>query len=612
MEDLLPYYERELAFLRRYSREFAERYPKIAGRLLLTGDVSEDPHVERLIESFALMGARISKKIEDDYPEFTEALLEVLYPHYLRPFPSCSIARFDMEGAAAQLSAPVTVARGTELLSRPVRGGACRFRTAYDVVLTPLRIVAAQFHAIAQAPSHIRLPAQSTAQITLKFELSSQHTSLQALGVESVRLFTDGEPSFCAALRDVLAMHVTQAYVESEGSGRWSRLDAVPLTPVGLADDESLIDFPARSHPAYRLLTEYFAFPEKFGFFDLDLRQAGRLGGKHFALHFVIQNIAADSIPARLLESLSTANVLLGCTPVVNLFKRHGEPIRVSHMATSYPVVADARRAYAYEIHSIDRVTRLEQTAQGESVVEFRPFYSLQHGENPELGGEHYWVAHRNAFVAQQSPGYELELSVVDVNFDPVTPRTDVLSLDLTCSNRDLPSQLAYGVAGGDLTVEGGSVARSISLLRKPTAPLRFDTGRGAQWRLISHLSLNHVSLVEGGLSPLKEMLRLYDLPRSATSARQIDGIVGLEHGVVTAWLPGKQFPSVARGTEIRIRIDEDHFVGTGIHVFADVLDHFFGLYVHANSFIQLVLLSNRSGEEIIRCLPRNGDSILV
>lgn len=612
MEDLLPYYERELAFLRRYSREFAERYPKIAGRLLLTGDVSEDPHVERLIESFALMGARISKKIEDDYPEFTEALLEVLYPHYLRPFPSCSIARFDMEGAASQLSAAVTVARGTEVLSRPVRGGACRFRTAYDVVLTPLKIVAAQFQAIAQAPSYIRLPAQSSAQITLKFDLTSQHASLQALGVDRVRLFIDGEPSFCAALRDVLAMHVKQAYLEPDEGGRWSRLDAVPLAPVGLADDEALIDFPARSHPAYRLLTEYFAFPEKFGFFDLDLRQAGRLGGKRFALHLVIQGVTADSLPARLLESLSPANVLLGCTPVVNLFKRHGDPIRVSHLATSYPVVADARRAYAYEVHSIDHVSRVQQTVQGESVVEFRPFYSLQHGENPESGGEHYWVAHRNGLVAQQSPGYELELSVVDVNFDPVTPRTDVLSLDLTCSNRDLPSQLAYGVAGGDLTVEGGSVARSISLLRKPTPSLRFDNGRGAQWRLISHLSLNHVSLVEGGVSPLKEMLRLYDLSRSATSARQIDGIVDLEHRVVTAWLPGKHFPSVARGTEIRIRIDEDHFVGIGIHVFADVLDHFFGLYVHANSFTQLVLLSNRSGEELIRCLPRNGDSILV
>ncbi|MDO1530423.1 type VI secretion system baseplate subunit TssF [Fulvimonas sp. R45] len=611
MEDLLPYYERELAFLRRYSRDFAERYPKIAGRLLLVGDVSEDPHVERLIESFALMGARISKKIEDDYPEFTEALLEVLYPHYLRPFPSCSIARFDLGQAGAQLSAPVTIPRGTELLSRPVRGGPCRFRTAYDVVLAPLRIAAAQFLAVAQVPSHVRLPPQAGAQITLRFELQSQHPSLEALGVDKVRAFIDGEPSFCAVLRDVLALKVEQAWVEPEGSGRWTRLDTSPLAPVGMADDEALIDYPARSHPAYRLLTELFAFPEKFGFFDIDLRRAGKVGGKRFALHLILRDVAADSVPARLLETLSPANVALGCTPVVNLFRQRAEPIRVTHAAVSYPVVADARRAYAFEVHSIDSVARVQQTAQGESIVEFRPFYSLRHGESPEHAGQ-YWVTHRNEAVARQSPGYELELSMVDVNFDPVMPQTDVLSLELTCSNRDLPSQLAYGVPGGDLTMEGGSVARSISLLRKPTPSLRFDAGRGAQWRLISHLSLNHISLVEGGATALKEMLRLYDLPRSPISSRMIEGIAGLAHQAVTAWLPGRHFASVARGTEIRLSIDEDHFVGTGIHAFASVLDHFFGLYVHANSFTQLVLLSSRSGEELIRCPARSGESTLV
>lgn len=611
MEDLLPYYERELAFLRRYSRDFAERYPKIAGRLLLTGDISEDPHVERLIESFALMGARISKKIEDDYPEFTEALLEVLYPHYLRPFPSCSIAHFDMGKAGAQLSAPVSLARGTELLSRPVRGGACRFRTAYDVQLTPLRLAAAQFSSITHAPNHVRLPPQASAQITLRFEITSQHANLDALGVAKVRVFADGEPSFCAALRDVLALKIDQAYVEAGESGRWIKLDRSPLSPVGLADNESLIDYPARSHPAYRLLTEFFAFPEKFGFFDIDLKRAGAIGGKQFALHLILRDMPADSAKAKLLEGLSTANVLMGCTPVVNLFKQRAEPIRVTHAAVSYPVVADARRAYAFEVHAIERVARVQQTAQGESIVEFRPFYSLRHGENPERN-EHYWITHRNPDVARQSPGYELELSMVDANFDPVTPKTDVLSLDLCCSNRDLPTQLAYGVSGGDLTMEGGSIARSISLLRKPTASLHFDTGRGTQWRLISHLSLNHVSLVQGGLGALKEMLRLYDLPRSATSARQIDGIVSLEHRPVTAWLSGRHFASVARGTEIRLGIDEDHFVGTGIHVFSCVLDHFFGLYVHANSFTQLVLLSSRSGEELIRCLPRSGESILV
>lgn len=611
MEDLLPYYERELAFLRRHARDFSEQYPKIAGRLLLAGDVSEDPHAERLIESFALMGARISKKIEDDYPEFTEALLEVLYPHYLRPFPSCSIASFELGNGGAQLSAPVCVRRGTELLSRPVRGGACRFRTAYDVWLTPVRLASARFSAVPRAPAQVRLPPQATAQISLRFEISSQHPNLDALSVEQLRVFIDGEPSLCAALRDALAMKVEQAYVESGDSGHWLRLDRSPLTPAGLTEAESLIDYPARSHPAYRLLTEFFAFPEKFGFFDIALQRAGAIGGRQFSLHLILRDVAADSSKAKLLEGMSAANVRLGCTPVVNLFHQRAEPIRVTHTAVSYPVVADARRAYAFEVHAIERVARIRRSPQGESITEFRPFYSLQHGEQPDRD-EQYWVTRRDPEIARRSPGYELELSLVDAGFDPITPDADVLSVDLLCSNRDLPTQLAYGVPGGDLTLEGGSVARSISLLRKPTAPLRFDSGRGAQWRLISHLSLNHVSLVQGDAGPLKEMLRLYDLSRSATSARQIDGIIGLEHRNTTAWLAGRHFASVARGSEIRLSLDPEHFVGAGLHAFSSVLDRFFALYVHANSFTQLVLLSSRSGEEILRCPPRSGESVLV
>src|ERR1700709_28341 len=140
MEELLPYYERELSFLRRHSRDFAERYPKIAARLAMSGEHAEDPHVERMIQSFALLGARINKKLDDDYPEFTEALLEVMYPHYLRPFPSCSIAQFDGSASWPRVPEVATVARHTELPSRPIRGVACRFRTAYDVTLPPLTL----------------------------------------------------------------------------------------------------------------------------------------------------------------------------------------------------------------------------------------------------------------------------------------------------------------------------------------------------------------------------------------------------------------------------------------------------------------------------------------
>lgn len=614
MEQLLPYYERELGFLRRYSREFAERYPKIAGRLLIGGEVCEDPHIERMIESFALLNARIAKRLDDDYPEFTEALFDVLYPHYLRPFPSCSIARMDFAGAAAQLTSASVIARGTELKTKPVRGAACTFRTAYPVTVAPLALSGASFAAIIAAPEAVTTPLGATSSVNLTISSTAEQVSIGQLAVDKLRVFIDGESSFCAALRDALFMRSVGAYAEADGNGRWIALPAIPVAAAGFDENESLIDFPARSHAAYRLLTEYFCFPEKFNFFDIDIAALSAslpAGARTITLHLALAGIRTESNLARMLGTLTTNNVLLGCTPVVNLFRQHGEPIRLTHATASYPVLADARRAYAFDVHSIDSVSLVRQTPQGESVVQFRPFYSLQHGQTPEQRG-HYWVMRRDDTLAERSPGYETQISIVDIDFDPASVETGTLSVELTCTNRDLPAALSYGQREGDLFIEGGSSVRAISFLRKPTPSTRFERGQGAHWRLISHLSLNHLSLADGGLDAFREMLALYDLQRSPSSQRQIGGIAAIAHKAANAWLPGNPFACLVRGVEVRVTIDEEAFVGSGIHAFAHIIERFLGLYVHANSFTRLVVASSRTGEELLSCTPRSGDLSLL
>ncbi len=612
MEDLLPYYERELGFVRRNLREFAERYPKIAGRLLIGGEVCEDPHIERMIESFALLNARIAKRLDDDYPEFTEALFEVLYPHYLRPFPSCSIARVDLAGASRQ-QAGAGIARGSQLNTQPVRGGPCVFRTVYPVHIAPLSLTAASFAAILDAPATVRLAPGVTAGISLGIEASGTPLSGATDGPARLRVFIDGEPSFCAALRDALFMRTVAAYVEVPGSREWIVLPAVPVSPVGFDDDESLIDFPPRSHAAYRLLTEYFCFPEKFNFFDIDLGAlaAALPGASSVTLHLALSGMRSDSNNARMLATLSTNNLLLGCTPVVNLFRQHGEPIRVTHTAASYPVLADVRRPFAYAVQSIDSVTMVRQTPEGDEVVQFHPFYSLKHGQTPEQGG-HYWAMRRDASLSDSAPGFETQISIVDIGFDPAQVQAATLSLELTCTNRDLPATLSYGRPGGDLALDGGPELRVISFLRKPTPSRHFEQGHGAHWRLISHLSLNHLSLAEGGADALREMLALYDLARSPSSQRQIAGIASVTYQRTSAWLPGNPFACLVRGIEVRMAIDEEAFVGSGIHAFAQVIERFLGLYVHANSFTRLVVISKKTGEELLRCKPRSGDLSLL
>lgn len=613
MRDLLPYYEQELTFLRRHSREFAQRYPKIASRLLISGDACEDPHVERMIESFALLSARIQKKLDDDFPEFTSSFIDVLYPHYLRPLPSCSIARFDMAGADAQQSSVSVIEHGTLLSSRPVKSVSCKFRTAFDVSLSPLRIEEASYTENFTPPRGYTIPQGSAALMSITLLSASEQLPLELISLDALRLFVDGESSQVEQIREALLSRALAIALEIPGQHRWHPLDKNFAQAVGFGLNEALFDYDARSHLAYRLLSEFFAFPEKFNFVDLDFASLRKLlppGTRRCTLHFILGSEQDDSRDARLLERMSVANLLTHCTPVVNLFAQHADPIRVTHKKSSYPVIPDPRRAHAFELYSVESVTKIEKTSRGEALLAYRPYYALRHGEKLDENGR-FWHLRRDDQVAELSPGFEYEMSIIDLDFDAQAEKTETLSIELTCTNRDLPSQLPFGMTGGDLFMEGGSLARNIALLRKPTPTVRIDRSK-SHWRLISHLSLSQLSLTEAGLETLKESLALYDITRSAVTRKLIDGMQAISHEVVTARIAGNPFPSFVKGVEITLAVTPQNFVGTSVEQFARLLDRFFGLYVHTNSFTQLVVINHETGEEIVRCAPRNGDQPLV
>lgn len=614
MHDLLPYYERELSVLRRHGREFGERFPKIAARLLMSGEVCEDPHVERLLQSFALLSARIHKKLDDDFPEITETLLGTLYPHYLRPFPSCSIVRLDGGGAEAQLTAPALVPRGTMMSTRAVKGVSCRFRTVYDVHVAPLKIGTVAFEEPPIVGRGYRLPAEASAAIELVIESMSEQTSIPALGLPRLRMFLDGDASVVSQLREALLARRVAILVEDETAHCWKNVPVSALSPVGFDPDEGILDYDARSLLAYRLLTEFFAYQEKFHFIDLDLAALCRpLSStvRRLRIKFLLSASKNRDQDAHLLERVGPHNFSLGCTPVVNLFDRHADPIRITHTKAQYPLVVDSRRAHAYELYSIRSVNKVEKTSTGEQVIEYRPFYALRHAETVEHKGR-FWHLQRDDRVAESSPGYEWEIAVVDHEFDPEQDKTETLSIEVSATNRDLPSQLPYGLAEGDLTIEGGSLARTIRFLRKPTTTCRFERTNGALWRLISLLSLNHLSLTEHGLEALKETLVLYNITRAPMNQRIIDGVVSIAHRPATARIAGNPFPTFVKGLEIELTVDEQAYVGIGLSLFIEVLDCFFALYVHANSYSQLLIRSANTNEIIRKCPPRSGTTVLA
>ncbi len=605
MEKLLPYLERELGMLRQAGAGFAGRYPKLAGSLGTDGEGAADPHVERLIQASAHLNARVGKLLDDGYAGFTEALLGMLYPHYLRPVPSCSIARVD-RGGAAGIGGVSTLPRGTPMKALGQGTVACRFRTVYDVTIAPVTIGAAWFEPHIQAPPGLPLPADAGAAICITLEATGG-ARLALAGLSTLRVFIDGEPSLRAALRDTLFTRAAGACVEADG--QWRVLAKAPVAPVGFADDEALLPAAASEHGGYRLLSEYFAFPEKFDFFDIDLDAVLAdvpAGCTRLTLRLALADCRPDMPAARVLRPLCGDNLVLGCTPIVNLYAQPATPIRVTHALSSYPLMADQMPGSGSEIYSIDAVHLVRQASEGESVTEFFPYYSLRHGGAASRQGR-YWLASRDEALAASGAGHDVSLTLVDHDFSPLRKEQATASVRLTCTNRDLPHYMEYGRSRGDLATETAAGGVTIRVLRRPTTSYRLGANGNSQWGLISHLALNHRALTHEGLPALTAMLRLYARRDNAVSQRQIDGITGLSHRPVTTWLRQARGSAYLRGTEVTVTVDEEAFAGTGLHLFAQMLDYLFGLHVHLNSYTRLVIVSDINGKELLRCLPRNG-----
>ena len=614
MNKLLRHYEMELALLRSYGRGFAERYPSLAGRLRMVGDECADPHAERVIQATALLAARISKRLEDDYPKFTESMLETLYPHYLRSFPCSSIVWLDLRNASMALpEKEEIIPRGTVMKTAAIDGVKCRFRTTSEIVIAPLALTSAGFHSHIPTSSRLSLPVDASSSISMTVS-SAGKADMNALNLRQLRFFMHGDPTLCSALRDAIFMRCCAAYVSFGGADAWQTLRGMPIAAAGFAEEDALLPFVARSHPAYRLLTEYFAFPDKFQFIDLEWTDiAGRMppGCRSFTLHLALHGVHGDARLARTLHQFSEQNLLLHCAPVVNLFSLPATPVDISHMAADYELLADTANPAAYEIYDIASARLITDVSRRDGIEEVQSFYGLRHGQKTEEP-VHYWIMRRDDVVAELNPGHETRIGLVDSDLAPIPAHRQTLSVELLCSNRDLPSMLSHGMPDGDLTMEGMSHKAPLRLLRKPSARYRFDSGDDAHWRLISHLTLNHRDLSGGGVEELRKMLALYNLPRSAVSKRQIQGVVALTYKTVMAWIPGKPSAALMPGVEICLTLDEEAFVGSSIHLFIQVLDHFFCLRGQINVFTQLLAISGQSGKELMRCPRRSGTAILA
>jgi type VI secretion system protein ImpG len=597
-EEFLEYYERELTFLRRMGIEFAKQYPKVAGRLELGIDHCPDPHIERLIEAFAFLTARIQYNIEGEFPQFSTALLGILYPQLLNPLPSMSIARFEVDPSQGKFTTGHLIRKHTPLFAQTQGGEICRFRTCYPVTLWPVEVIYAGFESTDRFDFLDNAPNVA---LVLRLRIASQETPLSELELKGLRFYLNGDKVLVSSLYELLFCHVLRVAILPEEEKNPVFLPDESILPVGFGPDEEALPCPPNAHPGYRLLQEYFTFPEKFHFFDIDHLEA-RASENFFDILIMF-----DQMPGSRL-TIDKNTFCPGCTPIINLFPKTTDPIRLDERRVEYALVPDKRKEKTTEIHSLLSV--LAPSNSGEEPRVFEPFFSFTH-HMERTGHKAYWIARRQGTGRSDMPGTEMILSFVDLDFNPSLPPTTAVFARSLCTNRRLAEELP---AGAILQIEETAPLSRISTLSKPTPQIEPPLEGSTLWRLISHLSLNYLSLSNGeeSLKALREILRLYSFSEQASVYQQISGIREMSCRKASRLIGSDAWRGFCRGNEITLSFDERLYVGSSAFLLAAVLNRFFPLYASVNSFTQLIIKSQQREGIWKKWQPMVGEQIVL
>lgn len=611
-DELLYFYERELTFLRRTGAEFAKRYPKVASRLLLEPTKCDDPHVERLLEGFAFLAARVHLKIEDDFPEISEALLNVVYPNYTRPIPSMSLVEFQLDPEQGKLTTGYSIPRGSMLYSRPVAGEACKFRTCYDTTLWPVKLVSARF----TPPHNLSPPVRGTdvfAALELELECAPD-VDFGQLEIDHLRLHLRAESNLASMLYEVLCNNCREVLLRDARPGGRPEPISLPgsaIAPVGFGEDEGMLPWVRRSFVGYRVLQEYFTFPDKFYFLDLtglDVLRTAKYGPR-LKVVCLLSQFALPDRRAVMEAGVNTDTIRLGATPIVNLFPQTSEPVLLTQRRHDYLIVPDARRRETTGIFSVDEVVAV--TPGQSEALHFEPLYSYRHTLD-DGEARQFWYATRRPREWRMDEDTDVYLTFADLSGRVLRPDADAVTARLTCYNGELPSRLPFSDPAGDFELAGGGPIEKIVTLTKPTAALQPPLGRPQLWRLISQLSLNYGSLLDAGVDGLRELLRLHDFAGTPSTEKQIRGITSVTGRPCYSRIESEFGLTFARGHRVEIEFDEEEYAGGGMYLLASVLERFLGLYVSLNSFCILAARSKQRKELVREWAPRAGWKALL
>ena len=573
------YFQQELANLRDLGYAFSKAHPAVAP--MLSGQAA-DPDVERLLEGVAFLTGLLREKLDDEFPEIVHELIRLIWPHYLRPIPSATIVAFKPK---AMLKQTMTIPRESQISSMPIEGTMCLFRTCYDVELHPIHLLDASFVEAAGSPPCIKL----------LLELRGLKPSDWA--PKALRLFIDGDYALASDIYFYLRYHLQRVEISPFEQGSPCILSSDCVKPVGFSFEEGLIPYPSNSFIAYRALQEFFVLPEKFLFLDItgwekftDRGESGK-----FEIKFEL-----DSFPTPA-PRIRKENFVLSATPAVNIFGHDADPIRLDHKKTEYQLRPSGIASAHYQIYSVEGVIGyIQGTAQQRQYQAFEMF-------NPQSKSDPvYNTALRSSPLEQ---GFNVYLSVAYPQ-EAGTPVSETLSIRLLCTNGALPASLRVG----DISMPTSSSPEFAEFenIRAPSVNVLPPLGSNLLWRLLSHLSLNYVSL--GKAENLRALLDLYIFPdsrdRKAVIANQkrIEGIHGIEVKAANRLVSGVMM----RGHNLQLKMSLDHFASQGdLYLFGCVLDYFLGAYASLNTFTQFHVEDVIKGDHY-KWPARVGDRFLI
>jgi type VI secretion system protein ImpG len=618
-ERLLQYYNIELQHLREMGAEFAQQFPKIAARLGMNGLEVSDPYVERLLEGVGFLAARVHLKLDAEFPKFTQALLETVYPNYLSPVPSMLVAQCTPDPNEPGLASGFTIPRGSTMLGATASedATACEFRTAHDLRLWPVEIVGASYFSYAPDLPLNTLPVAQRIKGGIRIRLrATAGLTFAQTSIDRLSLYLAGIHEVANTLYE-LCLSAGLGVMVLSGEGRARRHTFIPgaIRPLGFDDHEALLPVSLRSFQGYRLLQEYFAFPQRFRFVELTGLAPAIAQADRNDIELVILLGRGE---ARLEPLVDASSVALFCTPAINLFSKRADRIHVSDAGHEYHVIADRTRPMDFEIFEVTDVVGHGVGADSER--QFLPFYSAYATDEEHLHLAYFTIRREPRLLSLEARrrgprssyiGTEVFLGLVDAAQAPFSGDLRQLSVRTLCTNRDLVLQMPVGLGRTDLTLDAAAPVVRIRAVGGPSRP-RAPLADGAMsWRAVSHLALNYLSLVNAtpqeGAAALRELLELY-APVDDAARKQIDGVRSVRAAPVVRRLPAPgssggartrhvQGPTFGRGLEVTLEVDELAFEGASAFLLGSVLSHYFARHVSINSFTETALRSLNRGE---------------